>query len=88
MKPTLLQVTFTPAELAEVDKPITAERWGGFQRVIAGILQKTNRATRTVVLKPKEIEACERMAGYVSGGGYEDRYAAIVSAVGRGVPVN
>lgn len=86
-KPMLTRVTFTPAEWELVDREINAERWGGFQRVIAGILQKTNRTTRTVDLKPKEVEACARMAGYMTGGGYQDRYGAIVSAVRRGVSV-
>jgi len=78
-----VRVTFTPAEWDKVGREVNGRRFGGAQRLLARILQKTNRETLSVELSPKEQTTCRQYSAYRGGGGFEQRFACIVDAIER-----
>ena len=81
MKPEIVTVELTPQEWEKVSRPIVGG--GGHQTGLRRILQRANRATRTLTLTPLDIERATRYGGDYGNGGYQDRYRAIVTALGR-----
>lgn len=76
-----VSVTFTRDEWTVINRDVNFEKKGGWQGALLKMLPRVSRETRTVVLSPVEILTFEK---YCKGeGGYQDRFRAILAAVGR-----
>lgn len=72
---------FTAEEWSIIDRAVNFENKGGWQGALLKMLPRVDRKARTVTVSPVEILTFEK---YAKGeGGYQDRFRAILAAVGR-----
>jgi hypothetical protein len=76
-------VVLTPAESDVLLRPVTAERFGGHQRLLQAILERFDPISLGVRLDDDELQRVRRYAEDYGSGGYQVRFRALLSAAWR-----
>ena len=77
-------LTLTPDEYEKVTRAVNGT--GGHQRLMRTVLERLDHKQKTLDLSPAQLGRVRTYAKAYGGGGYQDRFKAILAAAERSAP--